>query len=201
MELNEKLQELRRRKGLTQEALARSLYVSRTAISKWESGRGYPSIESLKLIAAFFSVTVDELISTGEVLELAEAESRQRAGRRRDLVMGALDLCMLLVLFLPLFAARAPEGVQAVSLLALTYVQPYLRVLYILCVSATALTGVLLLALQNCEAAPWLKGKVALSLALSGITVLLLIIGLQPYAAVFALALAAIKLILLFKWG
>jgi transcriptional regulator with XRE-family HTH domain len=47
MEFNEKLQELRKQKGLTQEELAEKLYVSRTAISKWESGRGYPNIESL----------------------------------------------------------------------------------------------------------------------------------------------------------
>ena len=54
MEFNEKLQELRKNKGLTQEELAEALYVSRTAISKWESGRGYPSIDSLKEIANFF---------------------------------------------------------------------------------------------------------------------------------------------------
>ena len=48
MEFNEKLQELRKSKGLTQEELAKELYVSRTAISKWESGRGYPNIDSLK---------------------------------------------------------------------------------------------------------------------------------------------------------
>ena len=54
MEFNQKLQELRKKKELTQEELAEILYVSRTAISKWESGRGYPSIESIKEIAKFF---------------------------------------------------------------------------------------------------------------------------------------------------
>ena len=64
MEFHEKLQELRKQKGLTQEELSQQLYVSRTAISKWESGRGYPNIDSLKAIAKFFSVTVDQLISS-----------------------------------------------------------------------------------------------------------------------------------------
>ncbi|MEG2626288.1 MAG: bacitracin resistance transcriptional activator BcrR, partial [Christensenella sp.] len=53
MEFNEKLQELRKNKNLTQEQLAEQLYVSRTAISKWESGRGYPSIDSLKEISKY----------------------------------------------------------------------------------------------------------------------------------------------------
>lgn len=71
MEFHEKLQTLRKQRGLTQEELAESLYVSRTAISKWESGRGYPNIEPLNAIAAFFSVTIDALLSGDEVLTIA----------------------------------------------------------------------------------------------------------------------------------
>ena len=63
MEFNEKLKELRKSKGLTQEELAEALFVSRTAISKWESGKGYPSIDSLKDISKYFSVTIDDLLS------------------------------------------------------------------------------------------------------------------------------------------
>ena len=65
MKLNfaENIRKLRRENGLTQEQLAEQLFVSRTAVSKWESGRGYPNIESLKAIAKFFSVSVDELLS------------------------------------------------------------------------------------------------------------------------------------------
>ena len=78
MEFNEKLQELRKNKKLTQEELAEDLYVSRTAISKWESGRGYPNIDSLKEIAKYFSVTIDELLSGDEVLSIAEEDNKQK---------------------------------------------------------------------------------------------------------------------------
>ena len=60
MEFHEKLQELRKNRGLTQEELAEALYVSRTAISKWESGRGYPSIDSLKEISNYLVIVFDE---------------------------------------------------------------------------------------------------------------------------------------------
>ena len=72
MEFNEKLQELRKQRKMTQEELAAELYVSRTAVSKWESGRGYPGIESLKAIARLFSVTVDELLSSDKLLMIVE---------------------------------------------------------------------------------------------------------------------------------
>ena len=62
MEFNEKLQQLRTGKNLTQEQLAEQLYVSRTAISKWESGKGYPNIESLKCIC-FDSLEVQQVRS------------------------------------------------------------------------------------------------------------------------------------------
>ena len=59
MDFNEKLQLLRKQKGLTQEELAEILFVSRTAVSKWESGRGYPNIDSLKAISKFFGSNCD----------------------------------------------------------------------------------------------------------------------------------------------
>lgn len=76
MEFNEKLQQLRKSRNLTQEQLAEKLYVSRTAISKWESGRGYPSIDSLKEISKFFSISIDGLLSGNELISLAEEDKR-----------------------------------------------------------------------------------------------------------------------------
>lgn len=194
MDFSKKLQELRKQKGLTQEELARALYVSRTAISKWESGRGYPGIDSLKAIAAFFSVTVDELLSSDEVLTIAEADGKRTKTHLRDLAFGMLDLCMSLLLFLPLFAGEVTEGtVQPSSLMALGGVQAYLKILYFVVVIGTAVWGVLTLALQNCGARIWTKYKSAVSLVFGILAVLLFILSRQPYAAVFALALLLIK--------
>ncbi len=99
MEFNEKLQELRKNKGLTQEELAEKLFVSRTAISKWESGRGYPSIDSLKERARYFSVTIDELICPEEILSAAEEEKQALAGRTISFISNTLDLLTAFLLF------------------------------------------------------------------------------------------------------
>ena len=199
MEFNEKLQELRRQKGLTQEELAESLYVSRTAISKWESGRGYPNIESLKAIARFFSITVDELLSSDELLVIAEEDSKLKEKRFKDLWYGLLDLCISMLLFLPLFANDANGSIQAVSLISLVGVQAYLSVAYYIADMAMILMGILTLALQSCCAPIWLKIKEPVSLTLGSGLVLLFIISSQPYAAAFAFVLLVIKALMLIK--
>ena len=201
MEFNEKLQELRKQKGLTQEELAEKLYVSRTAISKWESGRGYPNIESLKAIAKFFSVTVDELLSSGEVLTIAEEDSKRKEKHFRDLMYGLLDICIAMLLFLPFFAQKADGTVQGVSLIALDGVQPYLKIAYLVVVITMTVMGVLTLTLQNCQVSVWVKNKTMVSLMLGAILVLLLMISSQPYAAVFAFVLLTIKALMLIKRG
>ena len=91
MEFYEKLQELRKSRGLTQEKLAEMLYVSRTAISKWESGRGYPNIDSLKAISKCFSVSLDDLLSSETILTIAEEDGKQKEDRMQSLVFGLLD--------------------------------------------------------------------------------------------------------------
>ena len=199
MDFNEKLQELRKQKGLTQEELAEKLYVSRTAISKWESGRGYPNIESLKAIAKFFGVTVDELLSTDEVLTIAEEDNKLKETHFRDLIYGLLDICIALLLFLPLFAEKADGAIQSVSLIALDSVQPYLKTAYLAVVISMTVMGILALALQSCQGVAWVKSKTAISLTLGAIAVLIFMISLQPYVAVFAFALLTIKALVLIK--
>ena len=62
MELKDNLRAFRTSAGLTQEALANQIFVSRTLISKWESGERYPSKDNLARLAVFFRVSQEELI-------------------------------------------------------------------------------------------------------------------------------------------
>ena len=199
MEFNEKLQELRRRKGLTQEELAELLYVSRTAVSKWESGRGFPNIESLKAISKTFCVSLDELLSGEELLAIAEEDHKEKERTIRDLVFGLLDCGMALLFFLPFFGQEAGGAIQAVSLFALSQMQPYLKVAYCVLVCVMVALGVLTLALQNSRQRLWIESKSMLSLILSAFGVCLFIIGRQPYAAVFTFAFLTIKAFILIK--
>ena len=199
MELNEKLQELRRQKGMTQEELAEALYVSRTAISKWESGRGVPSIESLKAISKYFSVSIDSLLSGEELLEIAGEDLEKRENRIRGLVFGLLDLCMMLFLFLPLFAQRSAEAVKSVSLLSLGGVSLYVKISYFAIICVIILTGILALALQNYEVAFLMKHRYKLSLALGIVATGIFIVTLQPYAAIFSFVFLAIKAFMVIK--
>ena len=199
MEFKDKLQELRKQKGLTQEELAEILYVSRTAVSKWESGRGYPNIDSLKTIAKFFSITVDELLSSEQVLSIAQEDSRRRKKQARDLVFGLLDISMILLLFLPFFGQKSEEGVQSVALIFFDSAQLYIKIAFYVAIILTAVLGVARLAFQNLKSALWQKINTPLSLALGVVGVLLFIITSQVYATVFAFVLLAVKAFLLIK--
>lgn len=200
MEFCEKLQELRKKRGLTQEELAEQLYVSRTAISKWGSRRGYPSIYSLKAIAKYFSVSVDDLLSGDTVLAIAEEDRTQSEKRSRTLAFGLLDCSAGPLLFLPFFGIRSNQTAQAVSLLSLAPAVPYIKPLFLAAVISLTLCGIVTLALQNAELPVWQRSKEKVSLCLSMVVVFLFVVGLQPYAAVFALAPLVIKALLLIKW-
>lgn len=77
MTFGEKLKKLRTENNLTQEQLADALFVTRTAISKWETDKGYPSIDSLKAISDYFKVSIDELISDADVENKKQLDNKK----------------------------------------------------------------------------------------------------------------------------
>lgn len=198
MEFGEKLQELRKLKGLTQEELAEILFVSRTAVSKWESGRGYPNIDSLKAIAKFFSVTVDELLSGEEILTIAEEDTKQKESGLRNLVFGILDFSIIMLLFLPFFGEKAEGIIKDVSLLNLTETSHWIITVYFVVVFGMALWGILTLIFRNSKIICEFNNKISLALNAAGAFVF--IISLQPYAAGLLFVFFIIKALMLIKW-
>lgn len=99
MEFGDKLKKLRTDRGLSQEELAAKIFVTRTAVSKWETKNGYPSIDSLKLIANLFDVTLDELISDDDV------ESKRKIDDKRAKIAYAFAAAFLIATIAFAFAA------------------------------------------------------------------------------------------------
>ena len=61
METKEVIQSLRNQKGLSQDELAQAVYVTRQAVSRWETGETVPNTETLKLLSRLFDVSINTL--------------------------------------------------------------------------------------------------------------------------------------------
>ncbi len=199
MEFNEKLQQLRKEKGLTQEQLAEILFVSRTAVSKWESGRGYPSIESLKAISKYFNISVDELLSGNELISLAEDESKEKARKMGDLVYGILDCMIALFFVLPIFGQEGEEIIRSVSLIAMNDVGGFIKPAYMCMVTIITIFGLLELIMQFSDNKYWIQSKSIISIVLTIIITLFFIISRQPYAGAYSFGILVAKGAILLK--
>ena len=119
MKLHDKIYELRKKEGLSQEALAEKLGVSRQSVSKWETGEATPEVSKLLSLSKLFGVTTDYLLddeaeeekevempsSSFEVTSVNEAPPKKSKNSARKLLI-ALLICILLCIFvLPLVMA------------------------------------------------------------------------------------------------
>ena len=196
MEFYQKLQQLRKQKNLTQEQLAEQLFVSRTAVSKWESGRGYPNLESLKCISKLFSISIDELLSNNELIELAETENRSNINKVSSLVFGALDLISIAFLFMPLFGQQEGEYIRAVTLLAHTSISDLLRILYFASLMVISLFGFFEIIIELTDYEKGLRIYKPCSIALYAAAIFLFAISRQPYITAVLFLLFMVKIVL-----
>ena len=198
MEFNEKLQELRKARSLTQGELAEALYVSRTAISKWESGRGYPSIDSLKEISRFFSVTIDDLICPDEMITVAENDKREFVSKYVSLICCVLDALLAILVFIPAFG-NGTDSSGAVSLFGLTGISPWVKTLFIVIISIAILNGISGVIIVAFSKPVWNRHRLVTGVVLSILAVLVFIATRQPYAGIVCFAFLVIKGFLIAK--
>ncbi len=188
MEFNEKLQELRKSRALTQEELAEALFVSRTAISKWESGRGYPNLDSLRQISRYFSVSIDELICPEEILSAAEDDKKACLDKVLARICGTLDILSGLLLFLPIFG-NGPDGPGSVPLFAVTGFSPWIRAVFVSVIALTVLNGICGLVICRLDHPVWDRHRLVTGMALSVVGTAVFVLTRQPYAGFFCLAI------------
>lgn len=155
----------------------------------------------MKAISKFFSVSLDELLSSDAILTIAEEENKQKELHSRNLVFGLLDCSVALFLFLPFFGQKVDGVIQGVSLLSLTGIEPYVKIPYLIVVFAMMIWGILILALQNSKSTLWVHCKDKVSLGLSTVGTILFVISLEPYAAMFTFVFLLIKALMLIKWA
>lgn len=199
MEFGEKLQKLRESRGLTQEQLAEALFVSRTAISKWETGRGYPSIDSLKEISKFFSVTIDELLSGEKLISIAEKENKSNIQKMCDLLSGIVDLFSFILIVLPLYPYTIDGYIYSVNLFSYTETTPLNLLIYWIMFLALIVVGIAKVLLTQLKIEKGQKIVTGCSMGLSVLTVLILAMAREAYAITVAFLLLIIKGILLLK--
>lgn len=200
MEFNEKLQELRKSKGLTQEELAEKLYVSRTAVSKWESGRGYPNIESLKEISTFFSVSIDELLSTEKLLFIAEKENKSNIKNICEKLFSVVDLLSVLLIILPLYPNTVDGFIYSVNLLNYVETSEFNKVVYWCGFLVFIVLGIVKSVLIKLKKEKVNKSITVVSVSLNILIVLLFALTREVYALILVFLFFIIKCLLLFKY-
>lgn len=93
------IKNLRKKRGISQEALAEKLYVTRQAVSQWETGHTQPDLKTLDEIANFFDVDILAIIY-GEKKKAASIAPHRRKYKKGFLLFGAMSLAMLLLVLL-----------------------------------------------------------------------------------------------------
>ena len=199
MEFNEKLKELRNSRGLTQEELAEALFVSRTAISKWESGRGYPSIDSLKEISAFFSVTIDELLSGEKLISIAEKENKANLQNLCSLLIGFVDIFSFLLIVLPLYPKTMDRHISSVNLFCYIETTAFNRMMYWILFIVLILVGFTEVVLTQLKITETSRRIQIFSVLIGMSTVLFLALTGKTYATALAFLLFVLKVFLCIK--
>lgn len=198
MEFSEKLKELRKNKKITQEELAKRLFVTRTAVSKWESGKGYPSIELLKELSIFYEISIDNLLSNEELIDYSIKIVRNERNNSSSLIFSLLDIFVLVLLFIPIFGQNIDNKYISVSLYNLN-ISILSHITYYIIIISLGILGIINI-ICLC-----LKYKICnyiinyISFILSVLAILFFILGKQPYTGIFFLFLLIIKFLIWFK--
>ena len=170
--------------------------MSRTAISKWETGRGTPNLDSLQAIAKLFGVSLDELLSTEEVVVMAKNENKRNTEQILCYIDSVLNLMSVFGFLLPMYKVFKNNVYYCVPLYQYS---GFMHKTIFIIQSAILLCGVLGLIFQWKE-----KEKIYNFVKFSGYILMIIFIFLlialnHPNASSFCFAFLLIKGMVLIK--
>lgn len=115
MELARQLKVKREERGLSQDEVAKAIFVSRQTVSNWENDKTYPDVQSLLLLSKLFGVSIDELIK-GDAVAMQQA-IKEDSRKMRLLSYGMIGFSVLAFLFLLVFSLvwQEPSGFARMS--------------------------------------------------------------------------------------
>ena len=202
MEFCDKIKKIRTDNNLTQEQFAEKLYVSRTAVSKWESGKGYPSIDSLKYMSKLFNISIDDLLSSEEILDIAEQDKQQKIKKNNGFIFGAFDLLSLFMIILPLYVFTVNNYIYSVSLFATLFAKNdllnYIKISYLVSYIILFIIGIIEIILSLLGKEKIQKYLNIISISIHLLVILFLIMTKEPYACSLIFMLFVFKSFLLY---
>ena len=194
MELSKKIKKIRNDNKLTQEQFAEKMLVSRTAVSKWENGTCYPSIDSLKYMSQTFNISLDKLLSSEEILEIAKTENQSNISKYNSLLFCLLDIVRIIFIFLPLYSYKTNDFVYSVSLFNSNDLGTTLKIVFMLIFIIFLVLGIVEL-IFNFKGNNRLINK--MSMFLDIISIFVLLFTKQPYVIALMFLIFIIKTIML----
>ena len=139
------------------------------------------------------------MLSSEELIDIAEVHTKNKGKILRTLVLGITDVMAALLFVIPIFANRYEEQIEIVTLQHLTQVSVYVRVSYYILLGLSLLYGILELIFQNYQTQIKQKVELLLSGAFSSLEIMFAAMSNQPNICIFFFVLFLAKILVVLR--
>lgn len=193
MEVNKKIQKLRKENNLTQDQLAEKLGVSKTYIAKLENGKILPSVKDIKNIARILDKNVSDLTSFDDLIFIAESDNYNRSDRKTTLFFAILDILSISFIFMPFYV----KNNNAMTLIELKPFSSLLYMTYLVLLIVSFIVGVLEIVFSANNKKNKLKNVKLISVVVYASSILVFALSKQSYITAFLFLFLMIKILFL----
>ena len=193
MEVNKKIQKLRKENNLTQDQLAERLVVSKIYVARIENGKILPSVKDIKNIARILDVNVSDLTSFDDLIFIAENDNYNRLDRKTTLFFAILDILSISFIFMPFYV----KNNNAMTLIELKPLSSLLYIAYLVLLIVSFIVGVLEIIFSANNKKNKLKNVKIISVVVYAFSILIFALSKQSYITAFLFLFLMIKILFL----